>query len=164
MPGHARAGDTAQRVSWEHRDMRDLPWPNRFDGAVCVGNSFGYLDDDADARFLAAVATALKPGARFVLETPMVVECLLPHLKDRPWFKAGHMHLLVANAYDAARGRLDIEYTFVSHGRTEVKRGWHRAYAYRELMALMETCGFSVTPATAWSRTDHMVTLVGTRR
>ena len=64
--------------------MRDLPWRARFDGAFCLGNSFGYLDDEGNAAFLRAVAAALKPGARFVLETPMVLENLLGHIKDRP--------------------------------------------------------------------------------
>lgn len=42
---HAAAADAAREVTWEQRDMRDLPWRARFGGAVCVGNSFGYLDD-----------------------------------------------------------------------------------------------------------------------
>ena len=73
---HALAADAASEVTWERRDMRDLPWRARFDGAVCVGNSFGYLDDTGNAEFLQAVRAALKPGARFVLETPMVLENL----------------------------------------------------------------------------------------
>ena len=88
---HARSRDGADRVTWEHREMRDLPWPGRFDGAFCVGNSFGYLDDAGNAAFLCAVAAALKPGARFVLETPMVLENLLGHLQERPWWQVGEM-------------------------------------------------------------------------
>jgi SAM-dependent methyltransferase len=164
MLAHARTADTSGRVTWEQRDMRDLPWPNRFDGAFCFGNSFGYLGDDGDERFLNAVAAALKPGGRFVLETPMVIESLLPNLQDRPWFKAGDMYLLVSNEYDASRSRLDIEYTFVSGGRIEVRHGSHRAYAYRELIALMERAGFNVTPDAAWTRKSHVVTLIGTRQ
>ena len=38
----------------------------RFDGAFCVGNSFGYLDDEGNAAFLRAVRAALKPGGRFI--------------------------------------------------------------------------------------------------
>lgn len=82
---HARSGDAGARVRWEQRDMRDLPWRARFDAAFCVGNSFGYFDDEGNATFLAAVASVLKPGARFVLETPMVIENLLGHLQDRAW-------------------------------------------------------------------------------
>ena len=46
-------------IAWHRRDMRDLPWPMSFDGAFCFGNSFGYLDDDGNARFLDAVYRVL---------------------------------------------------------------------------------------------------------
>src|SRR5207247_1169305 len=62
------------------------------------------LDDEGNVAFVRAVASALKPGARFVLETPMILENLLGHLQDRPWWKVGDTHLLVVNAYDATRG------------------------------------------------------------
>jgi 2-polyprenyl-3-methyl-5-hydroxy-6-metoxy-1,4-benzoquinol methylase len=161
---HAQSCDAANRVRWEQREMRDLPWAGRFDGAFCVGNSFGYLDDEGDAAFLRAVAAALKPGARFVLETPMILENLLGHLQERPWWKVGEMYLLVANQYDQTRSRLDIEYTFLSNGRSEVRHGSHRAYRYAELRELIESAGFDVATATPWTREAHSVTFIATRR
>ena len=144
--------------------MRDLPWRDRFDGAFCVGNSFGYLDDDGNAAFLRAVAAALKPGGRFVLDTPMLLENLLGHLDDRPWWKIGDVYLLVTNRYDQTTERLEIEYTFISNGRTEVRRGSHRAYSYRELVALIEAAGFAVEPAQPWTRDAHSVVFIATRK
>jgi SAM-dependent methyltransferase len=161
---HARSCSGSDRVSWERRDMRDLPWRSRFDGAFCVGNSFGYLDDEGNAAFLRAVCAALKPGARFVLETPMVLENLLRHLHDRSWWKVGDMYLLVSNHYDPTLERLEIEYTFVSNGRVEVRHGSHRAYAYRQLVELMDDCGFAVEPAVPWTREAHAVLFIATRR
>ena len=160
----ARSHDAGNRVNWEHREMRDLPWPGRFDGAFCVGNSFGYLDDEGNAAFLRAVAAVLKPGARFVLETPMVLENLLGHLQERPWWRVGEMYLLVQNQYDHTRSRLDIEYRFLSNGRFEVRHGSHRAYRYAELCELMEASGFDVSVATPWTRDAHTVTFIATRR
>ena len=161
---HARSRDTLRQVAWERRDMRDLPWHERFDGAFCVGNSFGYMDDEGNAAFVRAVRAALKPGGRFVLDTPMVVENLLNHLQDRPWWKVGDVHLLIENQYDPARARLDIEYTFVSNGQTQIRRGSHRVYSYRELVTLLTAAGFDVTVADPWSRDAHVVTFVATRR
>ncbi len=161
---HARSNDDARRVTWEQRDMRDLPWPERFDGAFCFGNSFGYLDDEGNAAFLRSVAASLKRRAKFVLETPMVLENLLPHLQPRPWWKVGDVHLLVANNYDHVTERLEIEYTFVSNGRVDVRRGSHRAYTYRALVQLMEAAGFDVTLAQPWTRDAHVVTFIGTKR
>jgi 2-polyprenyl-3-methyl-5-hydroxy-6-metoxy-1,4-benzoquinol methylase len=161
--GHARSCAGSERVTWEQRDMRDLPWQSRFDGALCVGNSFGYLDDQGNDAFLRAVRTALKPGARLILETPMVIENLLGHMKDRPWWKAGDVYLLVANHYDHTRGRLDIEYTFVSSGRVEVRYGSHRAYSFRELTDRIEAAGFTVALDQPWTRDAHSVTFIATR-
>ena len=160
---HARSHDTLQQVAWEQRDMRDLPWQSRFDGAICVGNSFGYLDDEGNADFLLALSAALKPGGRFVLDTPMVVENLLNHLQPRPWWKTGDSYLLVEHHYNAARSRLDIEYTFVSDGHVDVRRGSHRAYAYRELVQLLTASGFAVEGAEQWTRDAHSVTFIATR-
>jgi SAM-dependent methyltransferase len=139
--GHARrAGDT---VSWEWRDMRDLPWPARFDGAYCFGNSFGYLDDVGNEAFLRSVAATLKPGGTFVLETPMVAESAWLTMKERSWWKVDDIHLLAANRFDPATGRMDTEYTFVSGGRVEVRLGSHRVYTYRQLVELLTAAGFS---------------------
>lgn len=159
---HARTVDAGQDVRWERRDMRDLPWRARFDGAVCVGNSFGYLDDIGNADFLRAVRAVLKPGARFVLQTPMVLETLLGHLKHNPWWKAGNVHLLVENRYEPSTSRLEIEYTVVSGGRLHVRRGSHRAYSYRELVELLTATGFSVSLAEAYTRESPIVTFIGT--
>jgi SAM-dependent methyltransferase len=160
----ARAADPGGAVRWEQRDMRDLPWPGRFDGAFCMGNSFGYLDDDGNAAFLSAVGSSLKPGAHFVLETPMVVESLLRTIKDRFWVKAGDVYLLVANHYDHARGRLDIEYTFVSNGKVDVRSGTHRAYTYRQLVELIAAAGFSVEPASPWTLDTERLLVIARRR
>ena len=142
--------------------MRDLPWLAQFDGAFCYGNSFGYLDDAGNEMFLRAVAAALKPGARFVLDTPMVLENLLGHLNNRPWWKMGDIYLLVENQYDQVRGCLDISYTFCSDGRVETRYGSHRAYSYRQLVELIEAAGFTVEPSQPWTREAHTVTFIGT--
>ena len=77
----------------------------------------------------------------------------------------GRRHpLLVDNAYDAARGRLDIEYTFVKDGVTEVRRSTHRAYTFRQLIELFDRAGFDAAPDPAWTRAMPSLRLVGTRR
>lgn len=161
---HARTRATAGAVRWERRDMRDLPWNSEFDGVFCVGNSFGYLDDEGNAAFLRAVAAALRPGGRFVLDTPMVLENLLQHIQDRAWWKVGDILLLVANEYDAGKERLQTEYTFLSNGQSVVRRGSHRAYAYRELVELIESAGFSVALDQPWRREARTLTFVASRR
>ncbi len=113
-------------IAWEHREMRDLPWPEAFDGAYSFGNSFGYLDDDGNAAFLEAVAKALKPGARFVLDTGYVAETLLPVLQERAWYPLGDMVMLAQRRYDPVEGRLHVEYIHVRDGAMD-KRSMYGA-------------------------------------
>src|SRR5258708_4253508 len=72
-------------IRWVLGDMCELPWPEEFDGAYCAGNSFAYLDHGGAGNFLAAVAGALRPGGRFVMDTGMAAESILPGLGKGRW-------------------------------------------------------------------------------
>jgi SAM-dependent methyltransferase len=139
----ARAAGQGLDIRWEHRDMRDLPWPAAFDAAFCFGNSFGYLDDDGNAKFLCAVGRSLKPGARFVLDIGISAETLLPRLQEREWARVGHFLFLEENQYDHVEGRFNTDYTFIRNGQVETRSASHRVYTYRELVRLLQSAGFS---------------------
>lgn len=108
-------------VRWVTGDMRSLPWVSEFDGAFCFGNSFGYLSEEESRQFLTGIARALKPGARFVVDTGMAAESILPSLARTRWFRLGDMLMLSENRYHPAESRLDIDYTFVRDGQVETR-------------------------------------------
>jgi SAM-dependent methyltransferase len=139
----AKTAERGLSVAWEQRDMRDLPWSAEFDGAYCFGNSFGYLDDAGNAAFLHAVAAAVKPGARFLLDTGVVAEVALPHFQERGWYPVGDILFLVQNRYDHVRGGLETEYIFIRDGKVERRRGWQRVYTFSELSRLLADAGFT---------------------
>jgi cyclopropane fatty-acyl-phospholipid synthase-like methyltransferase len=130
-------------IDWEERDMRDLPWPAAFDGAYCLGNSFGYLEGDDNAAFLHAVASALRPGARFVLETGYLAETLFPIFQERSWYPDGDGYCLSSRRYDPVEGRLHVAYTFVHNGRTTTHTMSARIHTAREVVALLADAGFT---------------------
>lgn len=138
-----RAADRELQVRWEQRDMRNLPWEGEFDGALCFGNSFGYLDRPGNAEFIKAVARALKPGGRFVLDSSMIAESILPNFQHRRWFEAGDILMLVENRYEHAAGRMVTDYTFVRDGQVEKRASAQQVYTYRELCSLLHEAGFA---------------------
>jgi SAM-dependent methyltransferase len=75
-----RLSGAGARRAWRLRE--DLPWPARFDGAFCFGNSLGYLDDQGNEAFLNAVVAVLKPGSRLV-PAPIVLENKLVWTRTR---------------------------------------------------------------------------------
>jgi SAM-dependent methyltransferase len=143
--GHARALAATKGVSvtWEHRDMSDLPWERAFDAVCCMGNSFGYADDDHDARFVRAVAAALKPGGRFVLDYPAVAEALLPVYQECISMSVGDVEGVREGRYNHRTGRTEAEYIMSRGGKVEKKPWSQRVYTYRETCRLLEGAGFT---------------------
>jgi SAM-dependent methyltransferase len=140
--GRRRAAERGLTVQLEQRDMRDLPWTNEFDGAFCMGNSFGYLDDEGSAAFLTAVGRVLKPGAVFVLDYGYVAESLLPNLRDSRAGRVGDFRCMQQNEYDHTTGRYLSEMT-IFHGTTSETKGYSaRVYTYREVCAMLADAGF----------------------
>jgi SAM-dependent methyltransferase len=141
----ARANAAKRRVDirWVERDMSELPWIQEFDGAFCLGNSFGYQFEGGNAAFLKAVARTLKLGARFVIDTGYIAETLLPNLQVKAWAKSGDIYFLSDRSYDPATGRLEVEYTFIRQGQIETKATSAQIYTYRQFHALVEEAGFA---------------------
>ena len=145
----AKSAERDLKIDWHSRDMRDLAWSAEFDGAFCFGNSFGYLDDEGNANFLKAVARALKPEARFVLDAPAIAECLLPTFQDRRWFEIAGITFLSNSRYDHEQGRTFTEYTFIRDGKVDKRPASQRIYTYNELVRLLSDAGFETVSSYA---------------
>jgi SAM-dependent methyltransferase len=132
-------------ADWRLGDMRRLELESRaFDGAFCFGNSFGYLDHEGAAAFLCALAAALKPGARLVIETGVAAESILPALVQKRWHRLGDLMILSENRYDAAASRLDIDYTFVRGSSVVTRPASSYVFTVAELGRMLEANGFEV--------------------
>jgi cyclopropane fatty-acyl-phospholipid synthase-like methyltransferase len=131
-------------LSLEERDMRDLPWKGKFDGAICYWGSFGYFDDDGNQAFLTAVAEALDPAGCFLLEGH-VIESLLPRFERRTWSEIGDTYLLEDRNFDHRTSRIETTWTFLGPAAPDARHTSIRLYTYRELMAMFEGAGFGST-------------------
>jgi SAM-dependent methyltransferase len=143
---HARSAATGTplAIDWQQRDMRDLPWGDRFAGALCFGNSFGYIGRKGTRDFVAAVGNALRHGGVFVLETGAAAESLLPSLQQRRWMQAGEILFLSSSSYDVSSSRLDVEYTFVRGNDRETKTASTSIFTVAELREMFERSGFTI--------------------
>ena len=143
-------------IAFVEGDMRNLakiipPLDNieaRFDGAFCLGNSFGYFDRANTMSALNAVSAVLKPGAKFVIDSQMVAECFLVNGGTREWVEVGsppnQIKMLIENKYDCRHNLLDTEYTFISNGTEERRQAKHWIYSVGELCVMLEQAEFEV--------------------
>ena len=134
-------------VTFDERDMRDLPWREHFDAALCFWESFGYFDDAGNLAFARAIAAALKPGGRFLLDT-QIAETLFPRLGDRrDWVMLGDILALEERTYELETGRLRLQWSFRRGAEVEDAALRIRIYTYRELCALLTEAGFGAFEA-----------------
>lgn len=131
-------------IGWILADMCELPWNSEFDGVYCFGNSFGYLDLVKAREFLTAIAKALKLGARFVMETGMAAESILPGLVKTRWYRAGDIFMLSENQYHPADGRLDINYTFIQNGEVNTLPSASYVFTVAEICRMHAKAGLAV--------------------
>jgi len=132
------------QIDFVSGNMGDIVLAHQFDGAFCFGNSFGYMSHEDNVKFLAAVGGCLRPGARFVIETGLVAESLLPSLAASRWHRANDVFALSAHRYDPAESQLNTEYTFLRGGTIETGTATYSVYTIGELNRLLSNCGFVV--------------------
>jgi len=125
-------------------DMRHIEDQAIYDGAYCFGNSFAFLEHAEMENFLAAIARALKPGARFIIETGMAAESVLPHFEEQSSHEMGDIALTIKERYVAAESCIDSEYIFERDGKTESRLAREWIYTTAEIRRMLERAGFKV--------------------
>ena len=122
-------------------DVRDLPWWDEFDAAICFWSSFGYMDEKGNRQFAEAVWRSVKPEAPFLLETHNI-ETLLPGFREKHWFRAGDWLVLEERSFDHIGSRINVDWTFIKNSVIETKKTSIRLYTYREICDLLRSSGF----------------------
>ena len=119
----ARADAQAAGVDVEYveGDVRELPWSERFDAAVCWFTSFGYFDDDDNHEVLRQFRKVLNPGGALLIET--LNHDALARGMTRPPFafvhRVGDDLSVDHNELDPVTGRVETDRTIVRDGKAQ---------------------------------------------
>jgi len=144
---HARstAASAGLDVELVVAEMRDIARDGSFDAAICMGNSFGYLDLDGLREFVAALAAAVRPGGGLVVDFSAAAESVLPgFVDDRPRdMTVGDITVSGSNTYDVAGSRLLSSYVFNRGGQETRVTALHHLYTVAHLRQLLAEGGFT---------------------
>jgi ubiquinone/menaquinone biosynthesis C-methylase UbiE len=140
----ASAADGGASVEFILGDMRFIEDLDVYDGAFCFGNSFGFLEYSDMEKFLAGVARALKPGARFLVNTAMAAESVLPDFEEQSCHEMGDIVMTIKERYLAEESCVDSEYIFERNGETDSRKAKHWIYTVAEIRRMLERAGFEV--------------------
>ena len=110
-----------------------------FDGAWCMGNSFGYLNGLDTTTFVGDLAAALRSGGRFVLDAAIAAESVLPQLTEHDRYENGDAVLDNVNSYDPLQSTMITHMTLEAGGRREQRVVRHRVMTCREIAEELES-------------------------
>jgi SAM-dependent methyltransferase len=144
---HARraATDAALTLELVVGELRCIPQDRSFDAAICMGNSFGYLDLRGAREFVAALAGAVRPGGGLVIDYAAAAESVLPGMvASRPRdVTVGDIRVTGSNTYDVVHSRLLSKYMF-SRGAQQVEAtALHHVFTFAQVCDLLLCAGFT---------------------
>ncbi|OPZ85443.1 MAG: Cypemycin methyltransferase [bacterium ADurb.Bin429] len=152
-----RARDAEVDLPLVRGDMRRLPFADgSFDAVLCLFSAFGYFADEENARVLAEVARALKPGGWFVLDVANR-DALLRHAQPRSWKRLPDGALVITTwRWDVWAGRYMHEQVLVDGDQQRRFSHSVRVYTCTELRELLREVGLTVTDAVGGFRGEAL--------
>ncbi len=145
---HAReAADEANvQITWIQADMREIPVPSvPYDAVISLFSSFGLLGtDEEEMKVAQAMARALAPGGRLLIET-VNREIMLRRWMPSRWREHGDGTIVCDRLkFDATTSILhSVETAVLPNGRREHAVDNLRLWSFTELALLLRVSGFS---------------------
>ncbi len=152
------------RVHLIEGDMRHIPLKPACDAVINLFTSFGFFEDNDNKRVITAVAAALKPGGKFLLDhwNPYAV---LQLDRTRNWWWISESLLALAEVeYDPESGRLSDYRTVIDLPTGEIRESVNRIRFYfpTELKDMLASAGLKV--CAMYGDFNYSPFLMGSRR
>ena len=130
------------QIQFVHSDMREIPFEGEFDAVINMFTAFGYFDDAENQKVLDAVARALKPGGKFLIDllnTLRIIRNFLPQSWDE---LSDDTVALTQRDYNLLTGNIEELRTYIDPdgSKREVRLIW-RSYFYTELTKMLNRAG-----------------------
>lgn len=145
----ADAKEARVDVEWCRGDMRKIRFKQKFNIVLNLFTAFGYLENDAEnERALRAMAEALVPGGKFVIDF-LNREWLMRNYKPKAWRDLPDGTVIVEDRqFDFATGRNSERRRWILPSGERKELHLHlRLYTVAELNAMAAHCGLVLESA-----------------
>jgi cyclopropane fatty-acyl-phospholipid synthase-like methyltransferase len=140
-----------QRIKAENLPIRaiqgnilSLELTGSFDGAYCLGNSFGYFDYEGMKIFVKKVSERLRPGGRFIINSGMVAESILTKIPPEKTYTLEGLTMQVNNVYFASDSYMVSHLKYTKNDHIEQHSFKHFVYTMGEIKRLLGLFGLNV--------------------
>ncbi len=144
----ARAADDAQaseqKLNFVQGDMREMTFEDAFDGVFCWNTSFGFFDEETNAKVIGKVYKALKKGGQLVLDVANR-DFVAKQAPSLAWFEGDGCVCMDEMQIDWITSRMRVKRTLMmDDGRSKEIEYSVRLYALHELGRILHEQGFRV--------------------
>jgi SAM-dependent methyltransferase len=133
-------------IDFVQGDMRHIPYQAEFDLVINLFTAFGYLESQSeDQAVLEAIAEALKPGGRLLVDT-INQAWLMRHFEPRGWRSLDNgTTLLEYREFDLRTGRNNSRWTILHpDGRRDTLSHSLRVYTLIEFDMMLTAAGLTL--------------------
>ncbi len=114
-----------------------------YDLAVCMGNSFGYFPEDKMKIFTGNIFNSLKKRGRFLINTGILAESILPNLEEKNWYEMSGIFFLIENFYQAGESVLKTDMIFIKGNNIERKTAYQFVFTLDSVIRMLSFAGFN---------------------
>lgn len=150
-------------------DILTVHLNENFSGALCLGNSFGYFNIDKMNLFVEKVSSSLETGARFIINSGMIAESILPNLLNyskKNSYKVENISMKVTNSYNVKDSCMVSHLLYTKERKKEEHSFKHYVYTLGEVKRLLKLFGlntiatYNSTSKGEYKLGDHQVYIV----
>ncbi len=127
-------------------DILSIKLDQKFSGAVCMGNSFGYVNFDKMKIFVQKVASSLETGSKFIINSGMIAESILPNFLNyskNKTYTVENITMDITNVYNVEDSYMISNLLYTKEGKTEEHSFKHYVFTLGEVKRLLELYGLS---------------------
>ena len=126
-------------------DMRHMTFTRAFDAAISVFTSFGYFSEADNERVIRNVASALRPGGRFLLDIINKDWLIANFQKSRTSTSENVTMTEIVDHFDPDSGIFSSTWIFERDGQETGRfTPTLKIYSQEEITILLEKCGFQI--------------------
>ena len=150
-------------------DILTVQLNEKFSGALCLGNSFGYFNFDRMKLLVGKVSSWLETGSKFIINSGMIAESILPnlaHYSENKTYTVGDITMDVTNVYHVEDSYMVSNLLYTKEGKKEEHSYKHYVFTLGEVKRLLKLCGlntianYSSTSKEAYKLGDQQVYIV----
>ena len=140
-------------------DILKVQLNDKFSGALCLGNSFGYFNFDRMKLFVEKVSSSLEAGSKFIINSAMIAESILPNLSNyakNKSYTVENITMDVSNNYNVEDSYMISNLLCSKEGKAEQHSFKHYVFTLGEVKRLLKLYGLNtIATYSSLSKTEY---------